>query len=166
MNFHLWPLTAATTLYLMTLRSSQMAISNKTSKKDHRTDTMAGSESPEYLRVHQPKVATRPRKPELDYSNNSTDCSTLGHLVMMRIEASSMKSCSRTWKHKMHGYSKVSWVATKAWKLIVRWCTTQWKRIVELQGMTALSPEKEEELSTVPRLKELLSPMIGADYQN
>ena len=31
--------------------------------------------------------------------------------------------------------------------------------------MTALSPEKEEELSTVPRLKELLSPMIGADYQ-
>ena len=45
---------------------------------------------------------------------------------------------------------------------MVKRCTTQWRRIAELQGMTVLSPEEEEELS---RLKQLFSLTTGADYQ-
>ena len=45
---------------------------------------------------------------------------------------------------------------------MVKRCTTQWRRIAELQGKTALSPEEEKELS---RLKQLFSLTIGADYQ-
>ena len=44
---------------------------------------------------------------------------------------------------------------------MVKRCTTRCKRIADLQGKTALSPEEEEELS---RLQQLFSQTIGADY--